>query len=160
MNFELQVPKHNDLLLAAVKKNGTGSLRTSEYDDWLDEDYETESYVPTIFCLKQNLNGFKSGIWTQYTVKTFSASNKYTVKFNVNGGLTEGKTYYSPTAVQTVYRGVFVAQPASPFREGYKFLGWYTDRAGSNAWNFSLEQQHILKLGKDGRGKRLLCVPI
>ena len=43
----------------------------------------------------------------------------YTVSFNVNGG--------SAVASQTVLNGKSATKPADPTRDGYAFVGWYTD---------------------------------
>lgn len=46
---------------------------------------------------------------------------KYDVTFNSNGGTT--------VDTQTVVDGKTASQPTNPTKEGYKFIGWYTDEA-------------------------------
>lgn len=49
----------------------------------------------------------------------------YTVSYDANGG----NGTYSPT---TVKEGEKITLPADPTREGYKFLGWFTDPTGGD----------------------------
>ncbi|MDR1158621.1 MAG: InlB B-repeat-containing protein, partial [Oscillospiraceae bacterium] len=53
----------------------------------------------------------------------------YRVTFNSQGG--------SAVTAQTVTSGRAATKPADPTREGYTFDGWYTDAAGTTAYNFS-----------------------
>lgn len=52
----------------------------------------------------------------------------YTVTFESNGG--------STVASQTVAEGQTAAQPADPTRDGYRFLGWYSDSALTTVYDF------------------------
>lgn len=56
-------------------------------------------------------------------------SSTYTVTFDSNGG--------SAVASQTVAAGTTVAQPTDPTREGYYFLGWYSDSELTDVYEFS-----------------------
>lgn len=56
-------------------------------------------------------------------------SNSFTVSFNSNGG--------SAVTSQAVSPGSRAAQPAAPTWAGYTFDGWYTDLAGTNAYDFT-----------------------
>ena len=53
----------------------------------------------------------------------------YTVTFDSNGG--------SEVAAQTVENGSTVIPPANPTKEGYAFVGWFSDSALENAYDFS-----------------------
>ena len=58
-----------------------------------------------------------------------SSSERYTVTFECNGG--------SAVASQTVRDGRTASEPEAPQREGYRFQGWYTDSALTQAYDFS-----------------------
>ncbi|MBR5517990.1 MAG: S-layer homology domain-containing protein, partial [Clostridia bacterium] len=55
--------------------------------------------------------------------------NKYTVKFDTNGGSTIKSV--------TVEKNETVEEPAAPAKEGFNFEGWYTDKAFTNAYDFA-----------------------
>ncbi|MBQ3040399.1 MAG: InlB B-repeat-containing protein [Clostridia bacterium] len=54
---------------------------------------------------------------------------KYTVKFNSNGG--------STVQSQTVEYGALASKPEDPEFEGHKFMGWYVDKNGTNGVDFT-----------------------
>lgn len=41
------------------------------------------------------------------------------------------------TTPQAVARGAYLPIPAQPERDGYQFLGWYTDDTRTEAWDFA-----------------------
>lgn len=45
-----------------------------------------------------------------------------------------------PDTTIIVLTGEFIPRPATPVRVGYVFLGWYTDEACTNAWNFEVNK--------------------
>lgn len=51
--------------------------------------------------------------------------NRYTVKFDANGGVLDEGT----ATLVTVVEGDMVSQPVAPSRKGYDFSGWYSDGA-------------------------------
>ena len=51
-----------------------------------------------------------------------------TVSFDTNGG--------SAVQEQEVAEGSYAAEPSTPGKSGYIFMGWYTDSGLTNAWNF------------------------
>ena len=53
---------------------------------------------------------------------------KYTVTFNSNGG--------SAVASAEVEQNKKVSAPANPTKEGYTFVGWFSDEALTKAWKF------------------------
>jgi len=57
-----------------------------------------------------------------------SGDVKYTIKFDSNGG--------SNVVSKIVNKNGVVEVPAAPAREGYKFVGWYTDKALTIPYNF------------------------
>ncbi|MDR0381250.1 MAG: InlB B-repeat-containing protein [Oscillospiraceae bacterium] len=57
------------------------------------------------------------------------APRSFTVAFNSTGG--------SAVSNQNVASGGKAVKPADPTREGYAFAGWYTDAAGTTAYNFN-----------------------
>ena len=55
--------------------------------------------------------------------------NSYKVSFDSNGG--------SSVAAQSVNYNTSVSKPADPSMTGYTFAGWFTDKEGKNAYDFS-----------------------
>ena len=55
--------------------------------------------------------------------------NSYKVSFDSNGG--------SSVAAQSVNYNTSVSKPADPSMTGYTFAGWFTDKDGKNAYDFS-----------------------
>lgn len=55
--------------------------------------------------------------------------NKYTVSFSTNGG--------SAVTAQTVEYNKTATEPTKPTKAGYVFMGWYTDSALKNEYDFS-----------------------
>jgi uncharacterized repeat protein (TIGR02543 family) len=53
----------------------------------------------------------------------------YTVTFNTNGG--------TAVSAQTIDYNDRLTAPATPVKEGYRFLGWYTDSACTQSFNVS-----------------------
>lgn len=53
---------------------------------------------------------------------------QFTVSFDTDGG--------SAVAAQKVYNGSLAEKPADPAKEGYAFIGWYTDKAYTTAFDF------------------------
>lgn len=53
---------------------------------------------------------------------------KYTVTFNSNGG--------SAVASAEVEQNKKVSAPANPTKEGYTFVGWFSDETLTTAWDF------------------------
>ena len=57
---------------------------------------------------------------------------EYTVTFNPGNG--------DAYTTATVTEGDLVPIPTLPTRDGYTFIGWYTDSACTNAWNFDTDR--------------------
>lgn len=57
-----------------------------------------------------------------------TATVYHTVYFAVEGQSSHGKP---------VEEGSYLSQPTDPVKENYLFIGWYTDRAGTNRYDFS-----------------------
>ncbi|PKV04444.1 L,D-transpeptidase catalytic domain-containing protein, partial [Bifidobacterium pseudolongum subsp. globosum] len=71
---------------------------------------------------------FAKPITADITLYAQWTANKYTVKFDANGGTT--------VAAATVEHGQKAAQPANPTRTGYAFAGWYTAKNGGTRYDF------------------------
>jgi len=71
---------------------------------------------------------FDTAVTADVTLYARWTANKYTVKFDANGG--------TAVAAATVEHGQKVSQPANPTRTGYTFNGWYTAKAGGSKFNF------------------------
>ena len=75
-----------------------------------------------------------SGSFTPKTSDTTGGSTqdvttKYTVKFNTNGG--------SSVTSQKVEDGKVASKPSDPTKKGYSFIGWYSDEACNNVYDFA-----------------------
>lgn len=65
-----------------------------------------------------------------YTAKFIQKSaDQVAVKFNTNGG--------SYIDTQVIKKGEKAEQPANPTKEGYTFIGWYTDESYGTAFDFT-----------------------
>jgi uncharacterized repeat protein (TIGR02543 family) len=60
---------------------------------------------------------------------TACSESTYTVKFNTNGG-----NIISSVEVEAM---TTITEPSNPVKEGYTFLGWYSDSSLNFAYNFS-----------------------
>lgn len=65
---------------------------------------------------------------TDPTEPTNPEADKFTVKFQTNGG--------SEISEQVIESEKLVAQPVNPVKTGYTFEGWYQDKALTTQWNF------------------------
>src|SRR5690606_3770095 len=66
----------------------------------------------------------------------FEALPQYTVSFNLNGGT--GDDDYSD---QVLFLGDLVTKPADPTKDGFTFVGWFTDNESfDNEWDFENTQ--------------------
>ncbi len=54
-----------------------------------------------------------------------------------------------PDRTIVVLTGDFIPRPTTPVKEGYVFIGWYTDEACTNAWNFEVNmvENHTVLYG-------------
>ena len=64
----------------------------------------------------------------------WSEAGKYTVSFELNGGICNGVAHIN---AQTVKHGEKAVKPTDPTRQGFKFEGWYSDSALTKAFDFS-----------------------
>ena len=60
---------------------------------------------------------------------TQDTTTKYTVKFNTNGG--------SSVSSQRIEDGKAASKPSDPTKKGYSFIGWYSDEACNNVYDFA-----------------------
>ena len=72
---------------------------------------------------------FDSKVTGNLTLYAKWEQSTFTVTFNSMGG--------SGVSSQTVERGDYVSEPDEPTRDTYQFLGWYTDSALTNAYDFN-----------------------
>jgi len=70
--------------------------------------YVFSGWTPTVVAVSGNI---------EYTATFTQSTRQYTVMYNVNGG--------GAISATTHDYGASVSQPATPLREGYRFLGWY-----------------------------------
>ena len=79
-----------------------------------------------------------AGVTAQMTVTVKNAPNMVTVTFVSNGG--------TAVPAQSVEQGGTATEPPAPTRSGYRFAGWYSDEALTQAWDFSQPVNADLKL--------------
>ncbi|MBO5907106.1 MAG: InlB B-repeat-containing protein [Clostridia bacterium] len=94
--------------------------------------YIDESYTTAWNFEANRVDGHMTlyGGWTEEIIP--DEPDEYTVTFNANNGT-------SNTQI-TVIEGSLVQRPALPVKEGYTFIGWYTDSACTKAWNFDTDR--------------------
>jgi len=64
--------------------------------------------------------------------RTVSKNATSTVTFNSQGGTSVAST--------TAAYNEAITSPTTPTRDGYTFLGWFKDQAGTQAWNFTTDK--------------------
>lgn len=113
-----------------------------------DEDYyieiglipASEDYVFDINNFELTVNGktdnyelcdynFSGQLMFYVKLKSVDDVTKYTVDFNTNGG--------SSISSIEVEEGNKITEPTKPVRDGYTFIGWYTDAKLSNKFDFN-----------------------
>lgn len=81
----------------------------------------------TVKSYVNNDSGYKGGTATASTTVTIPAKAGYTVTYNANGGTG------APTS-QTVAEGAsFTVSTQTPYKDGYRFLGWSTSSTATSA---------------------------
>ena len=91
-------------------------------------DPKKEGYTFATWSLNGSTYDFDTVVADNITLKATWTINKYTVKFNTNGG--------NSISDQTIdYKGK-VTKPNDPEKEGYKFLGW---EYNGNTYDFDTE---------------------
>ena len=73
-----------------------------------------------------------TGHMTLYAGWEAVAPTEYVVTFQPNNG--------DPNSVVVVPAGTLAPRPVMPAMEGYTFIGWYTDDACTNPWNFDTDK--------------------
>ena len=73
---------------------------------------------------------FTAAVTDDVTLYAKWTPNMYTVTFNSQGG--------SAVDAQQVAYGGYATQPATPTRDGYTFVGWTTDAAGTTPYGFGM----------------------
>ena len=59
-------------------------------------------------------------------------NDEYDITFQYNNG--------QPDTKIKVHENEFVPRPETPYRNGYTFIGWYTDPSLTTAWNFDIDR--------------------
>ena len=91
-------------------------------------DTATESITIHCFGTTSSTRLYLSSITAVYDVAGGGTVNSYSVTFDSNDG--------SSISSQTVLEDGYASEPVAPTRDGYDFLGWYTDETWSTQWNF------------------------
>ncbi len=77
----------------------------------------------------KNAYDFSSKVTGDITLYAKWNINSYTVSFDSNGG--------SSVATQSATYNTAASKPADPSKTGFTFAGWFTDKDGKNAYDFS-----------------------
>lgn len=94
--------------------------------------YKTGTYFTPICYASETATGFDSGDGTfggMRISKIPMSDSGCTVVYETNRGTT-----IAPT--EGIARGSLLAEPSTPVRAGYQFLGWYCDRFSNTRWTF------------------------
>jgi len=89
------------------------------FNGWYSDEKFTSSLV----------TGIAAGNYGEVTVYANFSINKYTISFETNGGTTVA-------AIEQNY-GTEVTAPESPAKNGYKFVGWYSNSGLTKAYTFT-----------------------
>ncbi len=124
---DITVYRYHDGEAAAMTKGGTG------------ERYEVGDGVITIYT--QKFSTYAVAYNDQSTTPTPTPDtgstsrsgsgglSSYTVQFETNGG--------SKVTSQSISRNGVVKEPTAPTKDGYTFVGWYTDKALTTEYDFT-----------------------
>ena len=79
-----------------------------------------------------NFDSQVTGSMTLYAGFEEDVSKKeWTVTFDLNGGTLDANL------TQTIKNGMTVSEPTDPTKDGYKFVGWFTELTGGVEYDFS-----------------------
>lgn len=79
-----------------------------------------------------DFNSEVNGSFTLYAGFEEDVSKKeWTVTFDLNGGTLDANL------TQTIKNGMTVSEPTDPTKDGYKFVGWFTELTGGVEYDFS-----------------------
>jgi uncharacterized repeat protein (TIGR02543 family) len=94
--------------------------------------YSFTGWSPTVTVVSANI---------EYTAVFTSTPRQYSIVFASNGG--------SAVSSQTGTYGNSVSQPADPEKEGFRFLGWYSDSGLTNEveWPYTIQGDATLYAG-------------
>ena len=94
--------------------------------------YTDESYTTAWNFEVNKVEGHMTlyGAWEEEEI--IIVPDKFTVTFVANNG--------SGTTTAEVEEGMVIPRPEAPTREGYIFIGWYTDEACTMGWNFDIDK--------------------
>ncbi len=95
-------------------------------------------YTDSALTSASRFNFSTTPIMANLTLYAKWTMNSYTVIFNSNGG--------STVANQTVVYDGTATMPAAPTRNGYTFVGWYSDASLTTAYSFSTQVRSSITL--------------
>ena len=137
--------------IVTFNDNG-GTLTSSETQKIIEGDkvikpsepvYEDFSFTGWYIDSKcKTLYDFRKSVTNNFTLYAgWKSDPKYfTVTFDANGGM------LNTSITQIVSKGEQVEVPLNPYREGFSFLGWYTDSGCLNLYDFNkpIEKDFVL----------------
>lgn len=93
---------------------------------------EKERYTVTVEFHSYNNSSFGLGVGYYDNEGISKELNEYTVDFDSNGGS-------QVDSLSNVVEDTKINQPANPRKEGYSFVGWFSDSQLTSAWNFETD---------------------
>lgn len=127
------------------QKDSSGKIARSYFEAG---DNFTSHKGESYYCLSDNLNTHwydahnstivQGLVLKNTTIKAYYKTNTASVTFNTR----EAERFDK----QTVAVGECITRPEDPVKEGYEFLGWYTNNTVTEEWNFSTPVTHDMVL--------------
>ncbi len=140
LNTPLNLKAGQYLSVIVIQSDSNNNVSSSMFesgDNYTSEKGESYCYYKNNWYDTHNLS---VGQFTlkNTTIKAYCKSNTATVHFN-----TREAEYFD---TQTVNIGECVTRPEDPIKEGYEFLGWYTNNSVTEEWDFSTPVTHDMRL--------------
>lgn len=119
-----------DTPIVAGEKLFTVSFKIKEQAELGDQHLLFDSADSEYGLLIDAQNNIMQGFLDKGTVTVIEAAEQHTVSFDSQGGS-------EVPNLTNVTSGTTINAPSAPTKEGYTFIGWYKDQAGTEVWNFT-----------------------
>lgn len=134
---ELKAGQYISIVVKITNRSGSPAASIFEYgDDFTSRQGESWAYNngwKNMYNYTNNGYDIKNS-----TIKAYYKTKTATVHFNIR----EAEHFDT----QTVNIGECVTRPEDPVKEGYEFLGWYTNNTVTDEWDFSTPVTHDMRL--------------
>lgn len=115
--------------IVAGEKLFTISVKIKEQAELGDQYLVFDSVDPEDCKLIDSQNNIIQGFLDYGTVTVIEGAQQHTVSFDAQGGTEVAN-------LANVNSGTTIAPPSAPTKQGYTFVGWYKDKAGTEVWSF------------------------